>query len=52
MPAGLTFTDNGHGTATIAGIPAAGSRGRYPVTVTATSPEGTASRAYTILISR
>jgi DNA-binding beta-propeller fold protein YncE len=52
MPAGLTFTDNGDGTATIAGIPAAGSRGRYPVTVTATSAEGTASRVYTILVSR
>ena len=32
LPAGLTFTDNGDGTATIAGTAAAGSGGNYPIT--------------------
>lgn len=35
LPGGLTFTDNGDGTATLAGTPAAGSAGSYPITVTA-----------------
>ena len=30
LPTGLTFTDNGDGTATIAGTPAAGTGGTYP----------------------
>ncbi|HEX4728151.1 MAG TPA: discoidin domain-containing protein, partial [Jatrophihabitans sp.] len=36
LPAGLSFTDNGNGTATIAGAPT-GSGGSYPVTLTATN---------------
>ena len=46
LPAGITFTDNGNGTATLAGTPAAGSGGTYPVTLTASngvSPNGTQS---------
>jgi len=35
LPAGLTFTDNGNSTATLAGTPAIGSGGAYPITVTA-----------------
>ncbi|MEO6701696.1 MAG: putative Ig domain-containing protein, partial [Jatrophihabitantaceae bacterium] len=34
LPAGLTFTDNGNGTATLAGTPT-GAGGSFPVTVTA-----------------
>ncbi len=41
LPAGVTFTDNGNGTATIAGTPAAGSGGSYPIR----SPRPTASAA-------
>ena len=37
LPGGLTFIDNGDGTATIAGTPAAASGGSYPVTLTATN---------------
>ncbi|GAB3122352.1 beta strand repeat-containing protein [Glaciibacter psychrotolerans] len=43
LPAGLTFTDNGNGTATIMGTPTAGSGGTYPVTLGAmngVSPHG------------
>ena len=35
LPGGVTFTDNGDGTATLAGTPAAGSGGDYAVTITA-----------------
>ena len=52
LPRGLTFTDKGNGTAVIAGTPAAGSRGRYRVTITATNASGTATRHLTILVSQ
>jgi hypothetical protein len=35
LPSGITFTDNGDGTAAIAGTPSAGSHGTYPITITA-----------------
>jgi len=50
LPAGLTFTDNGNGTATIGGTAAAGSAGRYPIAITATNTSGTATRHFTILV--
>ena len=37
LPAGVTFVDNGHGTATLAGTPAAGTGGTYPLTITASN---------------
>jgi YVTN family beta-propeller protein len=52
LPSGLTFTDNGGGTAVIRGTPAPGSHGRYPVTITATNTSGTATRHITIVVSR
>ena len=35
LPTGVTFVDNGNGTATLAGTPAAGSGGTYALTITA-----------------
>jgi len=35
LPGGVTFVDNGNGTATLAGTPAGGSLGSYPMTLTA-----------------
>ena len=35
LPAGITFTDNGNGTATLAGTPAFGTGGDYSLTLTA-----------------
>src|SRR4029434_7075929 len=35
LPSGVSFLDNGDGTAKIAGTPAVGSAGSYPITVTA-----------------
>ena len=50
LPAGLTFTGHGNGTGDIAGTPAAGGSGRYPVTITATSSLGTTSESFTIVV--
>ncbi len=50
LPSGLTFTDNGVGTATIAGVPAVGSAGAYVITVTATNALGTATQSFTLKI--
>ena len=43
LPTGVTFTDNGDGTATLAGTPAAGTGGNYPLTVTAAAVGGTST---------
>lgn len=40
VPAGLTFTDNGDGTGTLSGTPAAGTGGVHTVRVTATNEAG------------
>ena len=48
LPAGVSLTDNGDGTATLAGTPGAGTGGSYPITITATNPTGTTTQAYTL----
>ncbi len=51
LPGGVTFVDNGDGTATLAGTPAAGSSGSYPITITASngvSPEASQSFVLTV----
>ncbi len=51
LPSGVTFTDNLNGTATIAGTPAAGSGGSYPLTIKASngvSPDATQSFTLTV----
>jgi LPXTG-motif cell wall-anchored protein len=51
LPTGVTFVDNGTGTATIAGTPAAGSGGSYPISITAangSNPEGAQSFVLTV----
>jgi hypothetical protein len=49
LPAGLTFVDNGDGTATISGIPTAD--GSYPILITATNGFGTVSDSFTVKVS-
>ena len=52
LPSDVTFTDNGDGTATLAGIPAANTRGSYPITITASngvSPD--ASQSFTLTVN-
>ena len=51
LPSGVSFIDNGDGTATLAGTPAVGTRGSYPITITANngmSPNGTQSFTLTV----
>jgi hypothetical protein len=52
LPSGVTFTDNGDGTATLAGTPAAGSVGQYTRKVTATSSAGTTSQSLVVKVSK
>ncbi|MEU9098346.1 putative Ig domain-containing protein [Streptomyces sp. NPDC048361] len=52
LPAGVTFKDNGDGTATLSGTPAAGSGGTYPLTITATNSAGKATGQLTISVSQ
>ncbi|HLH99304.1 MAG TPA: pentapeptide repeat-containing protein, partial [Acidimicrobiales bacterium] len=52
LPSGVTFTDNGDGTATLAGTPATGTAGQYPLTITAsngTSPDAVENVDLTVL---
>jgi hypothetical protein len=51
LPAGVSFVDNGDGTATVSGTPAAGSGGTYPVSITASngfSPNATQAFKITV----
>ena len=51
LPTGVTFTDNGNGTATLAGTPQEGTLGTYPLTLTAAngiSPSATQSFTLTV----
>lgn len=52
LPTGVTFTDNEDGTATLAGTPAPGTEGTYPLTITATNgvpPDAT--QAFTLIVN-
>ena len=48
LPTGVTFTDNGDGTATLAGTPASGTAGAYSVTLTADNGLTPATQALTL----
>jgi hypothetical protein len=51
LPSGLTFKDNGNGTATLAGTPPAGSQGTYALTIMAKNSAGTASQSFTLTVN-
>jgi hypothetical protein len=50
LPGGVTFTDSGDGTATLAGTPAVGSNGSYPLTFTTTNTTDTDQQAFTLTV--
>ena len=52
LPAGVSFTDNGGGTATLAGTPAANSGGTYPLTLTAANGVHTATQTFTLTVNQ
>ncbi len=51
LPNGITFTDNGNGTATLSGTPAVGSGGAYSITVIATNQLGSSSQTFTLKVN-
>ncbi|HTW22945.1 MAG TPA: LamG-like jellyroll fold domain-containing protein, partial [Candidatus Baltobacteraceae bacterium] len=52
LPSGVTFANNGNGTATLAGTPASGTAGSYPLTITASNGVGTnATQSFTLTIT-
>ena len=50
LPAGVTFVDNGNGTATLSGTPAAGTSGAFPFTITASNGT-TALQTFTLTVT-
>jgi hypothetical protein len=53
LPAGLTFVDNGNGTGTLSGTPAAATGGAYAITFTATNTLGSSpAQAFTLTVRR
>ncbi|MDN4613099.1 putative Ig domain-containing protein [Leifsonia sp. F6_8S_P_1B] len=52
LPNGLTFTDNGDGTATIAGTPANGTGGQGGLVFTAANGQGSATQSFTLTVQQ
>jgi outer membrane protein assembly factor BamB len=53
LPNGVTFADNGNGTAALSGTPAAGSTGTYPLTFTASNGVGAnATQSFTLTVNQ
>jgi FKBP-type peptidyl-prolyl cis-trans isomerase FkpA len=51
LPAGVTFVDNGNGTGTLSGTPAAGTVGAYALSLTATNVGGSAVQNFSLTVS-
>jgi YVTN family beta-propeller protein len=52
LPKGITLTGHGNGTASLSGIVAAGTTGRYPITITAANGVGSpATQAFTLTVT-
>ena len=53
LPSGVTFVNNGNGTATLSGTPAAGTAGSYALTITASNGVGTpATQTLTLTVNQ
>jgi hypothetical protein len=52
LPTGVTFVDNGNGTGTLSGTPAANTGGTYPITFTATNTVSTANQTFTLTVDQ
>ncbi len=52
LPSGVTFVDNGDGTASLAGTPDPGTAGSYPLTITASNGVGSnATQSFTLTVN-
>ena len=52
LPSGVSFVDNGNGTGSLAGTPAVGTRGTYPITIGATNGvQPDASQSFTLTVN-
>ena len=51
LPSGVTFTDNGNGTAALAGTPAEGTQGNYPLVISAKNTAGTVTENLTLIVN-
>jgi hypothetical protein len=51
LPAGVTFTDNGNGSASLQGTPAPGTAGIYTLLLSATNSSGTATQTFTLTVA-
>jgi len=52
LPTGVTFTDNGDGTASLSGTPDPATGGVYPITITATNVNGTDTQTFTLTVNQ
>jgi hypothetical protein len=52
LPSGVAFVDNGNGTATLSGTPAAGTGGTYPLTFTATNAVSSVTQSFTLTVNQ
>jgi hypothetical protein len=52
LPKGLTWKDNGNGTATLSGTPSAGAGGIYKLTFTATNSSGIVTQSFTLTVDQ
>jgi Putative Ig domain len=52
LPGGVTFTANANGTATLAGTPASGTGGTYPMTFTAANSVSSATQSFTLTVDQ
>jgi hypothetical protein len=52
LPAGLSWVDNGNGTATVAGTPGVGAGGSYPLTISAANAFGTVTQKFTLTVDQ
>jgi predicted secreted protein len=52
LPDGITFTDNGDGSATLAGTPGAATGGSYPLTITAANLLTSATQSFVLTVAQ
>ena len=52
LPSGVTFVDNGNGSATLSGTPAPNSGGAYDLTITSSNTTGTTTQSFVLYVDQ